>query len=239
MAAPATIAAAVAAYAPLARYSSPLGELSDDNMALDSNSDSASDNSAAPAPATTTSAVLAIHAPQSFSALNDDSDAEGDVDAEGDADVDAEGDLDYADDADAGGVPVYPAAGGSGVSSKVSVCLNFIHGWGDLWVTKFGIFCFVLAIQLGSVRLHFTPPFLRTFTHLIYVCKLQGYEDESDDGSYADEEVEKKKAVKKKKSVVKPRGVWLFSWPFRVLCSVLLRSVENACTNPPSSRFRL
>ena len=128
-----TMAAPAAATYPVA-YSSPLGELSDDNMALDSDTDSASD-SAAPAPAPQT----AVHAQPhiQFSALNndDDSDAEGDVDADGDADIDAEGDPDYADaDADdAGVVEQYQVAGGSGVSSKVCVCvyLNFILAWGS------------------------------------------------------------------------------------------------------------
>lgn len=134
------MAAPAAAAYPLASYSSPLAELSDDNMAIESNSDSDQ-----PAP------VVPFHARyQHPPAPDDDSDAEGDVDADadGDADVDAEGDPDYADDADAAPPTndVYPTAGGSGVSSKVSVCLNFyfIYVWGNYLVAKYGIFLLVI-----------------------------------------------------------------------------------------------
>ncbi|KAI5120346.1 hypothetical protein M0805_009421 [Coniferiporia weirii] len=116
-------------------FSSPLADLSDDNMAIDSsNSDSTSD---IPVP------VRANNNGNALAVQEDDSDADADADAEGD--VDAEADPDYAEDGDNDAVnEVYAAPGGSRLSSK-------------------------------------------------------GLDDESDDGSYADEEYGKRKPVKRKK----------------------------------------
>ncbi|KAH8119064.1 transcription regulator [Phellopilus nigrolimitatus] len=118
-------------YAP---FSSPLGDLSDDNMALDSDSS----NSAASASVQNNNGNVVLQ--------DDDSDAEGDADVDAEGDADAEADPDYADDGDNDAAnDALAAPGGSRLSSK-------------------------------------------------------GYDEESDDGSYADEEYGKKKSTKKKKA---------------------------------------
>lgn len=111
-----TTAASSAAYAH--HFSSPLGELSDDNMAIDS--DSASSVAVTP-PVPRAAPVVST-----ANNLDDDSDANGDdadADADADGDADAEADPDYAEDGDDGAAnesaAVFQAASGSRVSSKV------------------------------------------------------------------------------------------------------------------------
>lgn len=101
--------------------SSPLAELSDDNMAIDSDSDSSSASVSAPASPPRRPPVI-NHTAVDSDAPNDQ-DADADADADGDAD--AEADPDYADDDDDNvqsslAVPAhYSAPGGSRLSSKV------------------------------------------------------------------------------------------------------------------------
>ena len=100
--------------------SSPLGELSDD-MAIDSDSSSASAISAA-TPVHNSPSKPPTHNTNDDSDLDADANGE-DVDADADGDADAEADPDYADDENGAGVdspmPYLTAGGSSRVSSKV------------------------------------------------------------------------------------------------------------------------
>lgn len=126
-------------------FSSPLADLSDDNMALESDDVPSGVNSPAPA-----NHVVVPSISQSFQQLGDESDAEGDPD-DGDADGDA--DPDYDEDADVEVAnDVFAAPGGSRMSSKV--CIRSLHMQfvteRNMKITKFGI---NLALSLCICRL--------------------------------------------------------------------------------------
>lgn len=105
--------------------SSPLGDLSDDNMAIDSDSESSSASASAASPPRRIPQIKNHATGDSDVDVRVPNDQDADADADADGDADAEADPDYADDDDDNAqsslaVPAhYGAPGGSRLSSKV------------------------------------------------------------------------------------------------------------------------